>query len=199
MSARKKQGAFDVEAFIAGVGRPTREVELCTDLEVRARVDALLGELEGLGDDDDESLAGNPRRDAILDELRTIQEDESLWTKFTVQAPTREGRVYSTLNIARGIASSDDDSENDGLNEADHFAAASLTAEARLIADCLISIGGEKVSLTHAQAEAMQRTWPDDLVQELVDAIRELGSDMTTVPFSQRLSQTLGTGTSSRS
>lgn len=195
MAARKKQGAFDVEAFITGVGRPTRDVELCTDLEVRERVDDLLAELDALPDDGDESLAGNPRRDAILEDLRTIQEDLSLWTAFTVQAPTREGRVFSTMNIARGVSNQD----GDGASEADEFASATLTAEARLISDCVVAIAGEKVSLTHAQAEAMQRTWPDDLVQELVNAIRELGSDMTSVPFSQRLSQTLEMGTSSRS
>lgn len=182
--AKKNTAPFDFEAFLSGVKRPEREVQLCVDVAARVEIDSLIGELESLPTDD-ESLAGDPRRDEIVARLAELNADESIWTAFVVQAPTRSGRIKSVMTIA---ASEDDDRPD-----------AVLDAEAELLADCLVAIGGQRVTLTVEQAGRMQHSMPDDLVQELVNAIREFGSDVGSVPFSQRLSHALETGTSSPS
>lgn len=176
MAARTK---FDAAAFIAGVGRPTRDVQLCTDMAARTRMDAIMRDLSELPKPgDDEPLAGDGRREKLLDDLRAIQEDDATWTTFTIQAPTRNGRIAS----ARVLAASDD-------MDADSL----LAAEAELIADCLVGIAGEPVIMVPPYVRVMQAQWPDDLVREILDAIRELGGDVTSVPFSRRVSESLAT------
>lgn len=188
MTAKKKKAtSFAFENFLDGLKRPEDTIHLCTDVHVRARIQALMDELEAMPDDADESLIGNPRRDEIVAELDAIQNDEANWTAFTVQAPTREGRVKAVVTLSQG------ETDADGKSEA------MLHAEATLVANCLIAIGGEPVDLSVEDAMEMQERMADDLFQELVDAIRQFGTDVNSVPFSQRLSRILETGTSSQS
>lgn len=198
MPTKKKQ-RFDLGTFIAGVERPTRVVQLCTDVAVRERLDSLMREVDALPATEDESLAGDQRRESLVAEIREITDTADVWTAFTVKAPTRTGRVFSTFNLIDSRKDDepesvgDDSADDAGRSEGDSVSDVTLRAEARLIADCLVAIDGNPVTLTFDQAEQMQQSWPFDLVQELVDAIRELGSDINSVPFSRRLSQTLKT------
>jgi hypothetical protein len=80
------------------------------------------------------------------------------------------------------------------LAESDELSAeAILDSEVKLLSDCLVGIAGEPVTLTEDDARVMQRQWPDDLVREILDAIRELAGDVTSVPFSRRASESLAT------
>lgn len=160
-------------------GMLTKKVNLCTDLEARSRADALQAELATLHPDDDETLAGNPRRSEVLAELRTIVDDAEAWTEFTIRASSRASRVGSVMGLAEA---------------GEHISAGDvLAAEAALLADCVVAIDGEPVKLSGAEVAEWQQTWPDDMVQELVDAVRELAAGSTSAPFSRRLSESLAT------
>lgn len=195
MASRAK--SFNVESFIKGVSRPERTVPLCTDTEAKKELNALMDELESMQEVDDEPLSGNPRRDEIINRLKEMNENPSIWTEFVIQAPTRKGRVSSLMtlanvsNMAEATRGPDIDKDNPQA-----FSEAALTSEADLIADCLVAIDGNRVELSLDQAKRIQSSWPNDLVQELVQAIQELGSDVNSAPFSQRLSDTLSIPTS---
>lgn len=194
--AKKQNKPFDFARFITGVKRPERVITLCTDPQARIRLDGLIAELDSHQPNPDESLAGDPRRDQIVEQIRALNDDRSIWTEFTVRAPTREGNVFSVMNAA-DVGDSEDSDE--GSTKADRTSEAILHAEARLISDCLVAVDGNPVSVTFAQAEQMQREWPADLINDLAGAVRDFGSDVNSIPFSQRLSLILETDTSSQS
>lgn len=170
---------FDVNAFIRGVDRPTRALSLCTDPAARTRVDQLMDQISALPKSDDESLAGDPRRDELMAELKTLAEGPG-WVEFVVRAPTHTAKVryQSALSDAE---------------KGDNFTERLIAAEASMVADCLASIDGNPVNLTVEQAHRMLESWPEDLTNEIVDAVNDLGGSLLSVPFSRRLSQTLGT------
>ena len=171
--------AFNVQAFINGVERPTRVLDLCLDRQVRERVDALMASLAALPSSDDEPLAGNPARERIVAELAELQNAPG-WTKFTVQSPTHEDKMRYQVTLADRDA---------GEDVTDRLTA----AEATMIARCVIAIDGNDVSLNEDAARLMLKRWPDDLTGELVTAINDMGGQVVTVPFSQRLSAILTT------
>lgn len=175
MAAKKP---FDVSAFIKGVQRPQRVVSLCTDVTIRERVDALMAALAALPQVEDESLAGDHRRDALVADLRAVTDDTTAWTAFTIQAPTHAGRMA----FMSALADMDDDTSRGG---------AVTLAEAALLVNCLTAVDGQPVTLTDDDAMGIIGQWPDELTRELVDAINDLGGVAASVPFSRRVSETL--------
>lgn len=178
MSPKKKQ-SFDLAGFIRGVERPQRIVTLCTDAVARARIDDLMTQLQALPATDDESLVGDTRRDGITAELEQLAEGPG-WVDFAMRAPTHASKLRYQAVLA--------DAEK-GVD----FTERLIAAEATMVVECLASVDGNAVSLTEEQARQMLDAWPDDLTREIVDAINDLGGSLLSVPFSQRLSQTLKT------
>lgn len=175
--ARAGKKPFDVAAFIRGVERPTSTIQLCMDATVRERTDTLMAALGALKTDD-EPLMGDPRRDEILAELRAISENTELWTSFTLQAPSHASKAAYMVAMAE-----QGDTAQDRI----------LAAEAAMLADCVVRIADQPVTLDEGDAMAMLEGWPDALTQELVEAINDLGATMVTAPLSRRLSETLAT------
>lgn len=179
MAAKSKKKPFDITAFIKGVERPTRTLSLCFDTAVRERIEELTRQL-ATRPVDDEPLAGDLVADAARAELKAISDDDSLWTSVVIKAPTSRARTGLQVALA------DDKNTGQPVQRVQDVYAS-------LLVDCVAAIDGNDVHLDVDQAHEILDSWPDELTQEIIEAINDMGTSVASVPLSQRLSAILTT------